>query len=488
MISLQRDRKLTIAALIWITCVKILCIPSYRSTDFDVHRNWLAITRHLPISEWYFDNVNGTTVHTLDYPPTFAYFEYFLSNNPLTNWLLNTHLLDERCLALLSDSNNEPSPRCVVFHRLTVILSDLILWGGAAIACDEQGFLFTILNPGLLWLDHVHFQYNGAMLGILLASLGLLVRGHRQEGIKYHCYHLGGALLYALLVTMKHLYLPLAPLYFIYLLSNYCFQGNQFSLRNFVSVACLTGTTLILPFAPFLVQDQPMNQMLQIASRLFPFGRGLVHDYWAGNFWALYMLVGKVVTKVLGIPLPDVPPAVCAMCLFFGLLPGLVIAWKCTPRTFLQCVVFCSLSSFMVAYHVHEKAIMTAIIPLAMLIQHEPEKRLYLRINALGLVGLFPLLFRPVELPLKLLSYTGYMAFVYYGLDEPAIQLLDLLGVATVGILVVFVEFVHPLCIYPRMEFLPLLLTSVICAVGLICCWGDTCCLIFQSQIKKRTS
>ena len=142
----------------------------------------------------------------------------------------------------------------------------------------------------------------------------------------------------------------------------------------------------------------------------------------------------------------------------------------------------------MVAYHVHEKAIMTAIIPLAMLIQHEPERRLFLRMNALGLVGLFPLLFRPVELPLKLLSYIGYMAYVCSSIKEPTVPLLDLLGMTMLAILVAFVEFIHPLCIYPRMEFLPLLLTSVTCAVGLIFCWGNTWYLIIQSRKTEVTS
>lgn len=153
--------------------------------------------------------------------------------------------------------------------------------------------LMTI-NAGLLIIDHIHFQYNGMLIGILLLTIDFCFR--RQ--------YLLAAATFSCLVCMKHLFVYLAPIFGVYLLRNYCTHGTDangnftFQFFNFTHLTFIALAVLTLTFGPFIV-DSGMIQLTQILRRLFPFGRGLVHSFWAPNFWALYCGLDKVLAKVL---------------------------------------------------------------------------------------------------------------------------------------------------------------------------------------------
>lgn len=474
------------------TALKILLFPAYKSTDFEVHRNWLAITNSLPAKEWYYEK---TSEWTLDYPPFFAYFEWILSQAAR---LVEPTLLNVRSLEY-------SSWQTVYFQRTTVIVTELVLVYALHLYVRSSpsrkpahaAALSILLSPGLLIIDHIHFQYNGFLYGVLILSL-VLARDRSTL--------LPSGLLFAALLCLKHIYLYLAPAYFVFLLRAYCLSPKSIFRIGFGNALKLgAGISLIFAsaFGPFVY----WGQTAQLLGRLFPFSRGLCHAYWAPNIWAIYSFTDRVLIYLapyLGLNvnreavnsvtrglvgdtsfavLPDVPPrATFLLTVLFQVIFLIKLFLQPTWETFVGAVTLCGYASFLFGWHVHEKAILLVIIPFSLLALKD---RRYLGafrpLAVAGHVSLFPLIFTVAEFPVKTVYTIFWLVLFLLAFDRLApassharVFLLDRFSLVYIGIaipLLVYCSLIHPIAFGQKYEFLPLMFTSSYSAIGVVGSW-----------------
>uniref|UniRef100_A0AAY5KU39 Alpha-1,3-glucosyltransferase n=1 Tax=Esox lucius TaxID=8010 RepID=A0AAY5KU39_ESOLU len=434
------------------------------STDFEVHRNWLAITHSLPVSKWYHES---TSEWTLDYPPLFAWFEYGLSH-------VAQHF-DKKMLVV--QNLGYASPATVLFQRLSVIATDVVFIYAVRECCrsvrEEKGskdllvrpyFILAALllwNYGLLIVDHIHFQYNGFLCGILLLSVARHLQGR----------HLEGAFLFAVLLNLKHIYLYIAPAYGIFLLRSYCFtkdntdgsvRWSSLSLVRLIALGSIVISVCALSFGPFIA----MGQLPQVLSRLFPFKRGLCHAYWAPNIWALYNVVDKALS-VLGLRLKllaNLPKA--------SMTGGLVQEFQHSvlPSVSPSATLICTLVSILKI--LFPKAILMAILPLSVLaVESREDAGIFLMLATTGHYSLFPLLFTATEMPTKVLLILLFTLYSFTSLKKlfrgfllNTLEVTYLLGLIAVEIIC---EVVYPLLPWKQtLPFVTLLAKSVYCSLG----------------------
>ncbi|KAH8386776.1 hypothetical protein KR093_002438 [Drosophila rubida] len=465
------------------TALKVLLLPAHFSTDFEVHRNWLAITHSLPMNRWYVDTVSEWT---LDYPPFFAYFEWLLSQM--------AKYVDPKMLVL--SNLKYASPETVYFQKISVIVTDLVYVLGVrsclaalGVAKNTQqhitGCLLMLLNVGLIFVDHIHFQYNGFLFGLLLLSLSALLKQR----------YLWSAFIFAVLLNFKHIFLYMAPAFAVYLLKFYCLNknGNQFALS--------VGKLLTVGLTPFVLSFGPFwRQLPQVISRLFPFKRGLTHAYWAPNIWALYNTADKLavlalkrtppntmsstssglVQEVKHIVLPNITPETTFLLTLVFMLPILMKLFLTKTRDqarllMMRAVVLCACSSFVFGWHVHEKAILMCLIPLSLLAVVDRRDAKYAFIlSVAGYFSLLPLLFELDLLVPRYALYLTYVAMLYSQLDriyKPKLKFQLVEFIYFVGFLTIPLYehvFSRLFGVHERLPFMPLLLTSLYCSLGVL--------------------
>ncbi|OJD18641.1 dolichyl pyrophosphate Glc1Man9GlcNAc2 alpha-1,3-glucosyltransferase [Emergomyces pasteurianus Ep9510] len=481
------------------TAFKVLLFPAYKSTDFEVHRNWLAITHSLPVDKWYYEK---TSEWTLDYPPFFGGLEWLLSQVAVH---VDTEMLK------LGNLNYDSWPT-IYFQRFSVIALELVLifalhryiqsvpTGSKQLA--HAAALSILLSPGLLIIDHIHFQYNGFLYGILILSL---VLARKQSTLLY------SGISFAILLCLKHIYLYLSLAYFVYLLRAYCLSpksSSVFQLRfaNIFKLGVSVMTVFGVAFGPFVY----WGQLGQLKARLFPFSRGLCHAYWAPNVWAMYSFVDRVlilVAPTLGLKvnstalssvtrglvgdtsfavLPEVTKEhTFVLTLFFQLLCLAKLWLQPDWDTFIGAVTLCGYASFLFGWHVHEKAILLVIIPFSLLALK--DRRYFSAFRPLAVAGhvsLFPLLFTAAEFPVKIVYTVFWLVLFMFAFEKlapvpvrPRVFLLDRFSMLydSVAIpLIVYCSFVHGLVFGGaggRYEFLPLMFTSSYAALGVVGSW-----------------
>lgn len=523
----------------------------------------------MPSDKWYFDE---TSQWTLDYPPLFAAFEFLLS-------IIASIFIPDSDLRLTRKPIRTES--IIAFQRASVILSDTVYYYAVYRLCksyrhldaepssdksknkfvrDVTGqqtnitklrllklheaignadltscmALLLLLQPGLLLVDHIHFQYNGLLSGMLILTIVAMTERR----------YIAAAFWFAILLNFKHIYLYCAPAVGMYLLTSYCLSGKgrvvQF-VRRFTELAVVVSAIFIITYMPFA---NP-STMKQIISRLFPFKRGLTHAYWAPNLWAIYNLTDKIlafiyrdslpvkfdldsisnikpVTSTSGLVqeydhqvLPSIRPMTTFTLVAIFTIP-LIIKHLCNIGTasnqfFMKSVIIAAFTSFMFGWHVHEKAIITILIcSIPVCLIDTKLRRTILRLNLIGTYSLFPLLFEPAEYLTKMLILIAY--YNYFSLTTAQIEkrtecntqcskrmqtgpdnlitrtktqlsnliryfysIFDRVFPMIIVTIELYITFIHgrfgydwnPLAKLNKFDFLPLLLTSSVSAIGI---------------------
>ncbi|EXJ56400.1 alpha-1,3-glucosyltransferase [Cladophialophora yegresii CBS 114405] len=386
--------------------------------DFEAQRHWMEITTHLPVSKWYFYDLQ---YWGLDYPPLTAYH----------SWLCGKigSLFDTTWFAL-DTSRGMEEQNLKVFMRGTVVLSEYLIYvpalvvflrhysrtHGTGTTSMSVALVAILMQPATMLIDHGHFQYNTVMLGFVIATLSSIYAGR----LLWSCIFFVAAL------GFKQMALYYSPVIFAYLLGS-CLTPRvrpgrliSISIITILAFAILFAPLLLgslydgyrqisfdaMPTPPFLVERRislnPRNpydmiflQISQTIHRIFPFARGLFEDKVA-NFWCFTNTFYKL-RKLQAIV--DLPRLSAIATLASG-LPTMLVVCAVPKKTLLPYALATSAwGFFLFSFQVHEKSVLLPLLPMTLLLASKQglskEYRAWIGwANAVGVWTMYPLLKR----------------------------------------------------------------------------------------------
>ncbi|KAF7564078.1 hypothetical protein G7046_g70 [Stylonectria norvegica] len=390
--------------------------------DYEAQRHWMEVTTQLPISQWYFHDLQWWG---LDYPPLTAYH----------SWLLGKigALIDPSWFELFT-SRGSDDPTLKIFMRATVIISEYFVYVPATIVFVRRysrlqgvaswnaslALVAILMQPSIILIDHVHFQYNTVMLGFVLASMSSMI----AERYMWAAVFFVGAL------GFKQMALYYAFSVFAYLLGR-CVRP-RLNLTRLFGIALVTAASFAVLILPFIlgtlydtsrgIDSRPefdgpppplplfpgiadyldtksyyypvVEQVIQMIHRIFPFARGLFEDKVA-NFWC----AANVVVKLRNYPTELLQKAALAGTLLSIIPPNLVLFLRPRKSTLPLAFAATAWGFFLFSYQVHEKSVLLPLMPMTLLLARKQGMSKDVRAwvgfaNLLGAWTMFPLLRR----------------------------------------------------------------------------------------------
>lgn len=355
--------------------------------DYEAQRHWMEITVNLGINQWYLNSTENNLLYWgLDYPPLTAYHMYICGQ---IAQLINPQFVQ------LNASRGFESETHKLFMRYTVLSADVLLFIPAIVlyyvytrnngtVCRirrSQGVVrkqtakangvpyfeplecslavvLALLYPGIILVDHGHFQYNCISLAFFVYAV-LFILNNRD---------LWASFFFCLALNYKQMELYHAFPFFLYLLST-CVPKPGHSMSSGLKKLAKISLTVVFTFAliwwPFLLHPE---DGIQVFRRLFPLDRGVFEDKVA-NFWCALNVWFKFKTNYTN-------ERMMRICLFSTLSAAfpssMDLFLRPVLKKFLPALINTSLAFFLFSFQVHEKSILLAAIPVLLYLPNDP--------------------------------------------------------------------------------------------------------------------
>ncbi|XP_012535257.1 probable dolichyl pyrophosphate Man9GlcNAc2 alpha-1,3-glucosyltransferase [Monomorium pharaonis] len=379
--------------------------------DYEAQRHWQEITLNLPVDKWYINTTdNDLQYWGLDYPPLTAYHSLLLGH--VANRI-------DPSFVKLQESRGFESAAHKHFMRLTVLIADVLTylpaivyfytvtssrsWNGRQFVDESNVFgltrrdaavLMALIYPGLILIDHGHFQYNCVSLGLFVAAVAVIMRD----------LFVVSSLLFVLALNYKQMELYHALPFFFYILGRHTPSKTLRSwfrcIRTLAYVSLAVLLTFYIVWMPFL---RSRDVLFSVVLRLFPFSRGVFEDKVA-NVWCAINVVYKLRRILTNAQLAKI----CLVTTTCAVLPSCVSLYLSPTRNaFLVSLINSALAFFLFSFQVHEKSILLVAVPVLLYFQNDPFSCFWFLI--ISHFSMLPLFIKD-EL---YLAYLGTMVFYF---------------------------------------------------------------------------